>query len=69
MVSIEDKKINPNKKIIDDVKIQIIYVPLESSLGYKYKLCRTGMLLGADSSHLLAENSRTGLFSYAPKAF
>ena len=38
MVSIEDKKINPSKKIIDDVKIQIIYIPLESTLGYKYKL-------------------------------
>ena len=36
MVSIEDKKINPNKKIIDDIKIQIIYVPLESKLGYTY---------------------------------
>jgi electron transport complex protein RnfC len=38
MVSIEDKKISPSKKIIDDVKIQIIYIPLESSLGYNYKL-------------------------------
>ena len=38
MVSIENKKINPSKKIIDDIKIQIIYVPLESTLGYKYKL-------------------------------
>lgn len=37
MVSIEDKKINPNKKLIDDIKIQIIYIPLESKLGYKYK--------------------------------
>lgn len=37
MVSIEDKKISPSKKIIDDVKIQIIYIPLESKLGYKYK--------------------------------
>lgn len=37
MVSIEDKKINPSKKIIDDIKIQIIYIPLESSLGYKYR--------------------------------
>lgn len=37
MVSIEDRKINPNKKIIDDLKIQIIYIPLESTLGYKYK--------------------------------
>ena len=38
MVSIEDKKIKPNKKIVDDLKIQIIYIPLESTLGYKYKL-------------------------------
>ena len=38
MVDIEDRKISPGKKIIDDVKIQIIYIPLESSLGYKYKL-------------------------------
>lgn len=38
MVSIEDKKINPSKKIIDDLEIQIIYIPLESTLGYKYKL-------------------------------
>lgn len=38
MVSIEDKKIKPNKKIIDNLEIQIIYIPLESSLGYKYKL-------------------------------
>ena len=37
MVSIEDKKIKPSKKIIDDLKIQIIYIPLESTLGYKYK--------------------------------
>ena len=38
MVTIEDKKIKPNKKIVDNLKIQIIYIPLESSLGYKYKL-------------------------------
>lgn len=37
MVSIEDKKINPTKKLIDDLQIQIIYIPLESSFGYKYK--------------------------------
>lgn len=37
MVNIEVKKISPTKKIIDDVKIQIIYVPLESKLGYTYK--------------------------------
>ena len=33
MVSIEDKKIKPTKKIVDDLKIQIIYVPLESKTG------------------------------------
>lgn len=38
MVSIEDRKIKPTKKIVDDLKIQIIYIPLESTLGYKYKL-------------------------------
>lgn len=38
MVTIEDKKIKPNKKIIDDLEIQIIYIPLESKMGYKYKL-------------------------------
>lgn len=37
MVGIEDKKISPSKKIIDDIKIQIIYIPLESTLGYTYK--------------------------------
>lgn len=37
MVSIEDKKISPSKKIIEDIKIQIIYIPLESKLGYIYK--------------------------------
>lgn len=37
MVIIEDKKIKPNKKIIDDLEIQIIYIPLESTRGYKYK--------------------------------
>ena len=38
MVTIEDKKIKPSKKIIDDLEIQIIYIPLESKMGYKYKL-------------------------------
>ena len=37
MVIIEDKKIKPNKKIIDDLEIQIIYIPLESTGGYKYR--------------------------------
>ena len=37
MVIIDDYKINPNKKIIDDIAIQVIYIPLESKMGYKYK--------------------------------
>ena len=38
MVSLENKRINPSKKIIDDVKMQIIYIPVESTLGYSYQL-------------------------------
>ncbi len=38
MVLIEDNKINPSKKIIDDIKPQIIYIPLKSVLGYTYEL-------------------------------
>ena len=37
MVKIEDNKINPTKKIIEVKDIQIIYIPLESKMGYKYK--------------------------------
>lgn len=37
MVTINDKKISPTKKINDDIKMQIIYIPLESKMGYKYK--------------------------------
>jgi len=37
MVNIDGHKINSNKKIISDLKLQIIYMPLESSLGYKYE--------------------------------
>ena len=37
MVSIEDFKINPSKKIISDIDIQVLYIPLESKLGYSYK--------------------------------
>lgn len=37
MVRIEDFKINPNKKIISDIDIQVLYIPLESKLGYSYK--------------------------------
>lgn len=36
MVFIEDHKVSPTKKIIDDLEIQVIYIPLESRLGYKY---------------------------------
>ena len=37
MVTIEDYKIDPTKKIVDDVEIQIIYIPLESKMGFSYK--------------------------------
>lgn len=37
MVIIDEHKISPSKKIIDDLKLQIIYMPLESNLGYTYK--------------------------------
>ena len=37
MVRIEDYKINPTKKIVEVKDIQIIYIPLESKMGYKYK--------------------------------
>lgn len=37
MVTIEDNKINPAKKIITDLKIQVIYIPLETALGVTYK--------------------------------
>lgn len=38
MVTIEDNKINPSKKIIDNIKPQIIYIPLKSTYGYTYEL-------------------------------
>ena len=60
MVSIEDKKIKPSKKIIDDLEIQIIYIPLESTLGYKYKLkSRVGDYICIDDP--IAINSQTDL--------
>ena len=37
MVNIFDKKINCSKKIIDDIKVQVLYFPLVSKTGYKYK--------------------------------
>lgn len=37
MVTIEDYKIKQPKKIIDDLDIQIIYIPLVSKMGYSYK--------------------------------
>ena len=36
MVPIPDYKIKPNKKIVDDLMVQIVYIPLESKMGYKY---------------------------------
>lgn len=60
MVSIEDKKIKPSKKIIDDLEIQIIYIPLESTLGYKYKLkSRVGDYICIDDP--IAINPQTDL--------
>ena len=37
MVTIEDYKISPRQRIIDDVTIQIMYIPLVSKMGYTYK--------------------------------
>lgn len=37
MVTIEDYKISPSKKVKDDLKIQIMYIPLETRLGVVYK--------------------------------
>lgn len=37
MVSIEGNRISPSKKIVDDLEIQIVYMPLESKMGYTYK--------------------------------
>ena len=39
MVTINDKKVSPMKKINEDEKMQIIYIPLESKIGYKYDPC------------------------------
>lgn len=39
MVTINDKKVSPMKKINEYEKMQIIYIPLESKLGYKYNSC------------------------------
>lgn len=37
MVTIEDYKINPKKNIINDIGIQVVYIPLTSKMGYTYK--------------------------------
>lgn len=37
MVTIDDHKISPSKKVIDNLDIQIIYIPLVSRMGYAYK--------------------------------
>ena len=34
MVIIDGNKIKPNKKIVDNLEIQIIFIPLESCYGY-----------------------------------
>lgn len=59
MVTIEDYKINPTKKIIDDVDIQVVYIPLTTKMGYEYKpivkpgdYVRIGSIIG---KHPIAE--------------
>lgn len=59
MVTIEDYKINPTKKIIDNIDIQVIYIPLTTKMGYEYKpivkpgdYVRIGTVLG---KHPIAE--------------
>ena len=37
MVTIDGKKISPNKKIITDIPIQIVYIPLENRMGHIYE--------------------------------
>ena len=37
MVEIEDYKIDPKKKIVGNIDIQVIYIPLLSKMGYSYK--------------------------------
>lgn len=37
MVIIDDYKIKPSKKIIDNIGIQVVYMPLESKMGYTYR--------------------------------
>ena len=43
MVTLEDYKIKPTQKIIDDLQLQIVYIPLENKLGIKYKPCIKNM--------------------------
>lgn len=59
MVTIEDYKINPTKKIIDNIDIQVIYIPLTTKMGYEYKpivkpgdYVRIGSIIG---KHPIAE--------------
>lgn len=60
MVNIEDYKIKPTKKIIDNLEIQIIYIPLESTLGYRYKpVAKVGDYVCIDDT--LGVNIATGL--------
>jgi len=37
MVTIKDYKVKPTTKIVDDLAIQIMYIPLTSKLGYSYE--------------------------------
>ncbi len=39
MVTINSFKVKPNKKIIDDIPIQIVYIPLNNKLGLTYDEC------------------------------
>ena len=39
MVTIDSFKVKPNKKIVDDIPIQIVYIPLSNKLGLKYDEC------------------------------
>ncbi len=37
MVTIEDMKIKANKKVIDDIQIQVVYIPLVNKMGTTFK--------------------------------
>ena len=37
MVTIEDYKVKATSKVIDDIDIQVVYIPLETKFGYTYE--------------------------------